>query len=98
VAYTCPSELADALPSLPLDSMLTVQRHVAWEVLSDIDGVCQLVRQPIRWTAEVCQGDLVVEKIYAGCDELYWVCESADSVFGIDRNGNKITPTFSLVP
>jgi hypothetical protein len=97
MSYTCPTELASALPSIPLDSMLSVARHVAWDVLSDIDGVCQLIQHPIRWSAEVCHGDLVVEKIYAGCDELYRVCESAESVFGIDRHGNKITPTFSLI-
>ena len=97
--YTCPSELAEVLPAVPFDSTLTVQRHVAWEVLSDMHGMSHMTNHPILWSVEgFCgDGDLLVYSEAGTLDELYTACEKAETIHGVNGYGDKITPTFSLV-
>lgn len=97
MTWTCPAELTAALPTLHLERAIIVDRHVAYDVLSDLDSVCLLIGRPVTWMADMFVGNELQEQSFQGVDALNHVCIWADSVYGVDREGNRITPTLSLV-
>ena len=84
--WTCPTELNFALRSMPLDSMLTVQRHVAYDVLS----TWEMAGRYVSFEDDLGHGE-------GSFVSLEHFCETADSICIVTIDGDKITPTFSLV-
>ena len=86
--FTCPTELRETIQSLPVPyRMLTVERHVAFDVLSDWKGMDVL----FSFEDELGFGECSI-------DELEHFCETADSICVVSgAMGDRLTPTFSLV-
>lgn len=101
MSWTCPTELTAALPILPLDRGISVERHVAAEVLADLDSIGQLTGAPVRFLAdsydspEVYGGGFIAD----GREALYSACENASAIQAVRLDGGKVvdvTPWFYL--
>lgn len=97
MAYTCPTELADVVRSAPIDSTLNVERHVAWDYCSSLHGLSDFIGAPIRWVAETFDSNEVWgQETVSTLEALEDVVGRAETLYAINADGVKVTPTFSL--
>jgi len=94
MAWTCPTELTAALPSLPVDRAIHVERHVAWEVASQMDSSARSAGAPVRWMADSYDSPEVwgAGFLADNRDALYSACESASAIQAVRIVAGKVVP------